>query len=167
MLTGLRREVRALLDGCGAARPPALRRAQDAAYLLATDAPSLLDEAALTRLCDALRTLGYDTALHGGWLLLDRALPLPDLPLLPASLPAGEVGCVVSLLLRHPSDAADAADIRALAKAAEMGAGALERICAGLHRDFAARLREGVPLPGGLLPYVLLAAGKVGLASES
>lgn len=163
MLTEMRREVRALLDGCGATRPPALRRAEDAAHLLATDAPSLLDEVGITRLRKALHAQGYSTELVRGWLLMDKALTLTENVQPPETLPAGEAGCVISLLLRHPSDMLDTESVRALAKASEMGIGALERVCAGLHRDFAARLRQGEALPGGLLPYVLLAARKTKL----
>ena len=46
------------------------------------------------------------------------------------------------------------ADIRALAKAVESGDGAVERLCRSWHRQWAARLRCGEALPGGLAPYL-------------
>ncbi len=157
MLTEMRRALRGMLDACGAARPPALRRAEGDDWLLATDAPGLLDEAALAALRARLEASGWRTALCRGWLLLDGPLTPPETTV-PAVLPEGEVGCVISLLLRHPGGPEDAATVRALVKAAEAGGAALERLCGGLHREMAARLRRGEALPGGLLPWVLAAS---------
>lgn len=153
MLTALRREVREALDAADTSRPPALRRASQAEALLATDLPETAGEDAVARFCEALTGRGWQVTRRGAWLLLDHPIQPPvaeagDLP--------GEAGCCASLLMRHPGPDAPAERIRALAKAAE--AGQVERLCDTWHREFAAMLRRGETLPGGLLPYLYAAA---------
>ena len=113
-------------------RRPALRRSEDANALFATDLPLLADAADFCRLAEKH---GWQTWIHGGWLLLDKLPNPPDMPLQIPDVP-GELGCCLSLLARHPDDTADGT----------------------LHRDLAARLRTHNPLPGRLLPYLCRAA---------
>lgn len=154
MLTALRQEVQALLAAVPTSRRPALRRSDAADALFATDLPLLADVSDFCRLAAAH---GWRTRMRNGWLLLDK---LPNPPEMPPQIPdaPGELGCCLSLLARHPDDAADDVQLRALLKAADAGGPALERYARALHRDLAARLRTHTPLPGQLLPYLCRAA---------
>lgn len=153
MLTALRREVREALDAADTSRPPALRRASQAEALLATDLPETASEDAVAHFSEALAGRGWRVTRRGAWLLLDHPISPPAAQA--RELP-GEAGCCASLLIRHPGSNAPTERIRALAKAAE--AGQVERLCAAWHREFAAMLRRGETLPGGLLPYLYAAA---------
>ena len=154
MLTALRQEVQQLLAAVPTSRRPALRRSDEADALFATDLPFLADTADFCRLAEKH---GWRTRMHGGWLLLDK---LPNPPMMPDEIPdaPGELGCCLSLLIRHPDDAADDRLLRALLKSADAGGQALEKYCRALHRDLAACLRMHTPLPGHLLPYLCRAA---------
>lgn len=154
MLTALRQEVQQLLATVPTSRRPALRRSDDADALFATDLPLLADA---TDFCRLAEQHGWRTRMQSGWLLLDK---LPNPPNLPTTIPdaPGELGCCLSLLSRHPDDAADDKLLRALLKAADAGGQAMEKYCRVLHRDLAARLRTHTPLPGALLPYLCRAA---------
>lgn len=153
MLTALRREVQALLADVPARRKPALRRAGSPEALLATDLPLIADDAAVAAFMGALTGAGWRVWLEGGWLLLDHPLPLP--PACAVADVPGETGCCLWLLQHHPGGEAPADRLRALAKAAEEQN--VEKLCRQWHREFARMLREGVPLPGGLLPYLACA----------
>ncbi len=153
MLTALRREVREALDAADTSRPPALRRAGRAEALLATDLPETASEDAVARFSALLTRRGWQVTRQGAWLLLDHPI---EPPAIEGEIPPGELGCCASLLSRHPGPDAPAERIRALAKAAE--AGQAERLCGAWHREFAAMLRRGEELPGGLLPYLYAAA---------
>ena len=152
MLTALRRTVQAALEELPVTRRPALRRSDDPQALLATDLPLTTDAGTVARFVARLEADGWRVCRRGDWLLLDADVPVP-----PWEIPAvldGEAGCCISLLLRHPGDEADRTVLREIVKAAESGRTALERLCARLHAEWAAALREHRNLPGGLLPYL-------------
>lgn len=155
MLTALRREVQALLAAIPADRKPALRRSDDASALLATDLPLIARDDAVNAFIAAAQADGWTVTFGKGWLLLDHAVPVPEVQVPPVI--QGEAGCCLSLLLRHPGEDAPKTYIRALVKADEAGKAYLERLCAQWHRDFAGMLRRHEPLPGGLTPYLCAA----------
>lgn len=152
MLTALRREAQEALLDAPAARKPALRRSDDPEALLATDLPLIADSGAVEALTARMAGSGWRVRRAGDWLLLDKDVPAPSCAV-PDRL-EGEPGACVSLLMRHPQGGADKATVRAVAKAAESGYPALERLCARLHAAWAEALREHRDLPGGLLPYL-------------
>lgn len=156
MMRQLRREASALLADYPTVRKPALRRARSCDWLLASDIPQLLAGDLLLDLLLAVEAHGWRAQINQGWLLLDGEIPAPHIMALPPL--EGEVGCVLSLLMRHPDEEQDQAAVRAVVKAAEQGRSALERVCAALHHDLAARLRRHEALPSLLLPYVAQAA---------
>lgn len=156
MLTALRGEIQAALADVPVTRKPALRRSDDPDALLATDLPLAADEEVVQRFIGRMNERGWRVRRQGSWLLLDAEVPVPD-DAVPETL-KGELGCCISLLLRHPGGETDRAALRALVKAAEIGFEALEKCCAGLHASWAAALREHRNLPGGLLPYLCRAA---------
>ncbi len=156
MLTALRGELRAKLEALTVPRCPVLRRAREDEWLFASDLPALAEAGALRVFLDSLRADGWSAAIEeDGWLRLDHALPLPE-DLSPVTgLDANELDCLISLLLRHPSLTEDPVSLRRLAKAREEGANALNRALAGLHGTWAERLRQDLPLPGAMLPYLM------------
>lgn len=156
MLTALRETVRTVLSETPARRKPTLRRSDSPEALLATDLPLVADDPAVEGFIRRMAALGWRVWPVGDWLLLDADVPEPACRV-PAYL-HGELGCCVSLLRRHPGGETDQEVIRALVKAAESGAPALEKLCARLHAEWAAALREHRNLPGGLLPYLCRAA---------
>lgn len=155
MLSQMRSQVRSVLEGVPARRKPALRRSDAPDALLATDLPLIAPSDAVEAFRADMSVLGWHTALRNGWLTLDAPVPPPDAAI-PASF-AGECGCCISLLLRHPETAPAEDFIRAVVKAADAGFIPLERLCVQLHAEFAARLRMHAPLPGALLPYLCAA----------
>lgn len=158
MLTALRREVQAVLADMPVTRKPALRRSDAPDALLATDLPITADEETVQRFIGRMSEKGWRVWRHGSWLLLDAEIPVPadDVP----ETMEGELGCCISLLVRHPGGEKDEIALRALVKAAERGSAALEICCKGLHASWAAALREHRNLPGGLLPYLCRAADR-------
>ncbi len=145
-------QVQSALYAVPAKRKPALRRSDLPDALFATDLPLVAEAEAVAAFCAQMAQMGWRTGMHNGWLTLDAPIPVPE-HVIPAA-PAGECGCCISLLLRHP-DAAPAEDfIRAVVKAADAGRQPFERLCMSLHGEFAARLRQHAPLPGALLPYL-------------
>ena len=152
MLTGLRQAVQAQLARVPVERKPALRRTDDPRVLLMCDLPRVADEAAVAGFVAALETEGWRIWQEPGWLLLDHAVPVPAV-VWPEDYP-GESGCCLWLLRQHPGDAAADGYIRALVKAAEVGQQRVEWLCTQWHGEFATRLREHLPLPGGLTPYL-------------
>lgn len=152
MLTGLRRAVQAQLTKVPAQRKPALRRTDDPRALLMCDLPRIASGEAVASFIAALEAEGWRVWQEAGWLLLDHAVPAPEM-VWPEDYP-GESGCCLWLLRQHPGDGAPEDYIRALVKAAEMGRQRVEWLCGQWHGAFAARLRERQPLPGGLAPYL-------------
>ena len=156
MITQLRRDLLAFLRDIPCSRTPTLRRCRHDGALLATNLPFIAQPDDVRRFADACRLRGWTVSESDGWLLLDHAVTPPDSPI-PDTL-SGEVGCLISLLIRHPQDHAPCDDaIRALAKACEESPAVTDRLCAALHDDWAQRLRKREPLPGGLLPYLCFA----------
>ncbi len=157
MLTRTRRAANDLLAAVRTERKPALRRATEDGWLLATDLPLAAERAETDRFIRVAEEDGWRVSeTEGGWLLLDRTdlLATADPS---AQIPDGEVGALLSLLLRHPSGEKDPEALRAIAKAAEQGPGPLARTCAALHAAWAERLRQNKKLPGALLPYLCAA----------
>lgn len=153
MMKSLRAEVNGVLLAAKCRRKPALRRSDAPDALLATDLPLAADADAVEAAVRRLTALGWCVwPAENGWLLLDAPVPSPEAAI-PRTL-AGECGCCISILLRHPEDGEAAELIRALVKAEEAGVQPFERFCAQLHGELAARLRRHEPLPGALLPYL-------------
>lgn len=151
MMKRLRCMIRPLLEAVPARRAPTLRRCDDSGALLATNLPFLADESAVLDFIHSAETQGWTVTPRNGWLLLDHDVSILDMPVPDA--PRGEIGCLISLLVRHPMDTSPCQDeLRALIKSAEVSAEALEQLCGQLHRQWAERLRRHAPLPGGLLP---------------
>ncbi len=159
VLTPLRQQVQSVLYALPAKRKPALRRSDLPDALFATDLPLVAEADAVAAFRADLARLGWHTAERSGWLTLDAPVPAPEADV-PASL-QGECGCCISLLLRHEGNAPAQGYIRDLAKAAEAGCQATERLCMRLHGDFALRLRRLQPLPGALLPYLCFVHNKL------
>lgn len=155
MLRALRQQVQEALYAVPAKRKPALRRADAADALLATDLPLIADQETVQAFIATMEAQNWRVREHNGWLLLDRCVPVLEYGI-PGEL-AGECGCCISLLLRHPEDAQAAMLIRSVVKAADAGRQPFERLCAQLHGEFSTRLRLHQPLPGALLPYLCCA----------
>ena len=158
MLTALRQQVQSVLYAVPASRKPALRRADAADALFATDLPLTAEADAVRCFMTDMREHGWTVCERNGWLLLDAAVPVPEYAV--PTAPAGECGCCIALLLRHMEDAPAADHIRAVLKAADAGKQPFERLCGQLHGEFAAQLRQHQPLPGKLLPYLCAAYNK-------
>lgn len=152
MLKALRAQVQAELYAVPARRKPALRRSDEPDALLATDLTLIAEEADVAAFVQTTAAHGWRTRLHNGWLLLDAPVPVPEADM-PLDL-AGECGCCISLLVRHPDDGPAEVAIRALVKAADAGRPYVERLCSQLHGRLAGDLRQHAPLPGALLPYL-------------
>lgn len=65
-----------------------------------------------------------------------------------------EIGCLISLLERHPSEEMDTAALHRLLKAADHSTAELEKEARRLHQSWAALLRSRQSLPGALLPWL-------------
>ena len=158
MLTALRAKVQDVLYAMPARRKPALRRSDVADALFATDLPLVAEKEAADAFIKEMKACGWTVRERSGWLTLDAAVPVPacETP----KEPAGECGCCISLLQRHPEDAPAEACIRAVVKAADAGKQPFERLCGQLHGEFAQCLRNHQPLPGRLLPYMCWAYNK-------
>lgn len=157
MLSGLRERAARWLAAADQTRPAALRRSEEAGWLLATDLPALTGEAELAAFCEKARQAGFRCGLaRNGWLLLDAWEQLPTAAS-PGDCPAGETGAAISLLARHPGGADPAETVRQIARAAEQGRDALERCCTSLHARWAECLRRGESLPGDALPFLYAA----------
>ena len=153
MLSALRAQVNAELLRLEVNRRPALRRSDDPEALLATDLPLAASAETAEGFVRRLRELGWRVWMAAnGWLLLDAPVPAPEAAM--SALPAGECGCCVSILRRHPDEGDASGMIRALVKAADAGRQPFERLCSQLHGQLAALLRRREPLPSALLPYL-------------
>lgn len=152
MLTGLRAQVQRVLYAVPAKRKPALRRSDAVDALFATDLPLIAEADDVRAFVADMEARGWTVHERNSWLTLDAPVPVPDTEA-PLDM-KGECGCCISLLLRHPDEAPAEDAIRAVAKAVDAGRQPFERLCAQLHADFAARLRNHQPLPGTLMPYL-------------
>ncbi len=137
-----------LLAGTPAYRKPALRRSQREDALYTTDLPGLVTEEELESFRRSLRSAGWRSELHQGWLELS---PLrPAMPGNGFQGPYGnEAGCCRSLLIRNGNRDPEGCEqlIYRLIKAGETGADGFEACCAELHRQWAERLRKHQRLP--------------------
>lgn len=160
MLAPWRIQMQQLLAQTPTKRKPALRRSDDIRALLATNLPQVASEEEVARFCDRAKQNGWRVWKENDWLLMDHPLPVPgEMP--DTSGATGEMACCLSMLRRHADGQAPEEEmLRALAKAEEQGEQALERFCAGLHRQLAQRLRMHQPLWDGLLPYLCHAEQK-------
>ena len=162
MLTALRHELRARLDALPVARPAVVRRARDAAWLFASDVPNLLNSQDLCALLQSLQSNGWTASVGAdGWLRLDHRIALPESLSTVPGVDTAELDCLLSLLARHPSDLKDADTLRSLCKAWEEGAIAFNRCIRHLHGSLAVCLRDRMPLPGSLTPYLQLMRASV------
>ena len=160
LLPGWRSELSCLLQGLPLERRPAIRRASQPDWLLACDLPLVAGEETTARFLAGAEAAGWRWKRNADWLLLNPPLSLPD-PGQDAlqTIAEGELHCAIALLLRHGGSAWNEEDAWAVLKAAETGPEALDRLCARFHGEWAALLRQGKPLPGGLVS-LLMAAGK-------
>ena len=144
MLTRARAEIAELLKGLPVSRPPAVRRAIPDDWMLACDLPQCAEAETMDRFVRCAEDNGWRIERRDGWILLDKTeildlcagdhtgSPLRD---------SGEMGCVLSLLERHPVFREDPSILRILAKASELSPVAAEPECRKLHQEMAVRLR--------------------------
>ncbi|MDO4483038.1 MAG: hypothetical protein Q4C54_00990 [Clostridia bacterium] len=143
MLTKEREQLRMLMAQAGFHRRPALKRCQDPDYLMATDFPAAASEEQTEVFVHSLQNHGWLCTRKGNWLFLDKeSYELPNPPV-PDTIPAGEIGCCISLLQRHMSDCGDIRLVRLLMKTADESAQKTEALCLVWHREWAAGLRRG------------------------
>ena len=154
MLRALRAQAQNALGSVNVRRKPSLRRSDRPDALLATDLPLAADREAVLYFVERMTAMGWRVWEERNWLFLDVEVPVPQDAACSEAM--GELGCCLSLLERHEGSASPQETIRAIVKAAESGT--LERLCAQLHREWAAALRRHEPLPGGLQPYLIRAA---------
>ena len=143
----LRKELQEMLAAAETDRPPALRRSLREEYLYATDLPQVAAEEEVSVFRRRAEKAGWQTEAEDGWILLD-----PPFTALQDAVNRGAYGCeakaCISLLWRHPEGRRPGQrEIRMLAKAGEESPDAFEKACAALHREWAAALRQGEPLP--------------------
>ena len=154
----LRQELRDLLFCADSIRPAALRRSYLEDWLYATDLPQAAPEETVVRFRRKAEEKGWRTALADGWIQLDRIPETFPSGLLPAGT-GREAACCRSILERHPEGKKNGdREKRLLLKAAEKGPEEYERICAALHREWAAALRKHENLPD--LPAEYFGEGK-------
>lgn len=143
----LRKELNSMLAAAETKRPPALRRSLREGWLYATDLPQTADPAAVRDFRGNAENAGWRTEEDNGWILMN----------LPGAVPQDtgfrgpfgrEARACASLLQRHPERGKTGErELCRLTGAAEEGPEAFERACAALHREWAAALRRGDPLP--------------------
>ena len=144
----LRRELTELLSAFPGCRQPVLRRSMQDEWLYATDIPILFNGIVPDALQKSLADAGWEYIQEGNWLHLRKTIQQP-----PGDWYAGPFGpeafCCLSLILRHPANSDKSVDSvqRMLVKAGEQGEKAYEDVCAALHREWAVRLRQKIPLP--------------------
>lgn len=143
-----RKELTALLSSMPCDRPPVIRRSLHDAWLYATDLPILFDGTVPDEAGRSLKALGWEYAPEREWLQLRKEAPEPPEDWF-TGLFGKEAACCLSLLDRHAVQAGrDAATAQyRLIKAGEEGDRAYEAACAIIHREWAERLRQGLPLP--------------------
>lgn len=140
--------MRELLDALACVRPPALRRSTMKGMLYATDVLLCATAEQTERFRMEAEQAGWSWLEQAGWIHLTREILAP-----PAGWERRETGpearACRSLLSRQASRLGPTEnDAQAeLVKAGEEGPAAFERVCEQLHRDWAARLREGRSIP--------------------
>ena len=154
MMSGLRAELREILEGVPCRRPPALRRSFRPDALYTTDFPQIAEENAICILVRQSEAAGWTVASYGGWLHFAKELTSPPEELSGMSF-GTEAACCASLLERHAETGENTSGFRTednricfrLVKAAEEGPASYEQVCRELHREWAERLRLGRRLP--------------------
>lgn len=143
----MRLELTALL-AAPSYRTPAIRRSMKAEWLYATDYPVLCCGVP-EKTAEALTGAGWEYIQDGNWLLLRKPSPEPPENWYAEKTFGPEARCCLSLLERHSARTEEAAETaqRILIKAGEEGGKAYEEACKTLHREWAARLRQGKQLP--------------------
>ena len=144
----LRKELQELMQIPQTTRKPVLRRSRPDDWLYSTDLPDVCDRETLGLFLETIGNAGWEYTEEKGWILMRKQAGEP-----PEGWYDGlfgpEAGCCLSLLDRHKNQASDETEAiqRMLIKAGEEGEKQYEAACAGLHRNWAERLREGKPLP--------------------
>ena len=129
-MNSLREELQRLLDETESGRPAVIRRCKRTVFI------------------GRAKKYGWNSEIQSGWILLDR---LPDGP--PENGFTGPYGpeakCCASILRRHPEKQKMYGDRekRMLIKSGEESRESYERVCAILHREWAAVLRQRGALP--------------------
>ena len=147
-MNALRKELQELMKIPQTTRKPVLRRSLPEDWLYSTDLPSVSDTGNLTLFLEGIRNKGWEHREEKGWILMRKKAGDP-----PEGWYDGQFGpeaaCCLSLLDRHEKQATDGPEAvqRMLIKAGEEGEKKYEEACAGLHRNWAERLRRGEPLP--------------------
>lgn len=147
-MNALRAELNEMISCVPVPRRAVIRRSLEDEWLYASDLPVLCSDTDFEeirgRLCDA----GWETMILNGWMQARKASYEP--PEGWFSGPFGpEAACCRSILERHASDCTVAPyrEQTILIRAGEEGAEAYEAACAGIHRDWAEKLRLGKALP--------------------
>ena len=141
MLTRARTEAAELLKGLPVSRSPVVRRALPEDWMLACDLPQCAEPETVRAFQAKAVAEGWKTEHRDGWVLLDKT-ELLAMPEIPESYPDGEMGCVHSLISRHPEFLKEESLLRNLAKATELSPTAAEIIFKKLHAELATRLRQ-------------------------
>ncbi|MBR5345191.1 MAG: hypothetical protein IK127_05135 [Clostridia bacterium] len=141
MLTRARTEAAELLKGLPVSRSAVIRRAIPDEWMLACDLPQCAEPEIVCEFQAKAVAEGWETELRDGWVLLDKT-ELLTMPEIPISYPDGEMGCVLSLISRHPEFLKGESLLRNLAKATELSSTAAEIIFKKLHAELATRLRQ-------------------------
>lgn len=149
-MNALREELNRALEGLSRTRRPALRRSLREDALYATDLPAAAPEA-VPGFLRTVREMGWTAEERNGWIDLDKVPEAPPAGWKPGK-PGPETACCLSLLRRRrPGGNGDPEEtarvIRRLIKAGEAGGEGWEAVCAGLHREWAVRLRQGRGIP--------------------
>ena len=152
-MNGYRARLKELLSGADTARPAAVRRDRTGRALLATDLPTLLRDEDRRVMLACLEQAGWVVTESDGWWLLDRRPSPDDMPEAGGCAEADR--CLRLLRLHMTGEAAPADMLRDLWKAADAGTERLDALLRMWHGGFAASLREHIPLPDGLIPYLI------------
>lgn len=143
----LRKELAALMPAPPDGRMPVIRRSLRPEWLYAADLDILYGGTIPNMPETALAGAGWEFAREGNWLQLRK--PAPEPPEDWYCGPFGpEAACCASLLERCRLPREPELHVQLmLIKAGEEGEKAYEKTCSEIHREWAARLRQGWPLP--------------------
>lgn len=147
-INALRKELTAILTACHPVRMPALRRSRQPEWLYSTDAPTFFSAENRDRLFHDLAGSGWTYEENNGWIQLRKNASVPPEGWFEGSF-GPEASCCLSLLKRHICMRDRSAETvqMDLIKAGEEGEKAYEEACSMIHRTWAERLRQGIPLP--------------------
>ena len=148
MLKKIRQELLQAFAEENLPRTPFLRRSDDPSWLLVSDWPRLS-----RTVPELLSRPGWRWEVRDGLLWMDNLPEKPERH--PQVQAAGETGCLLSLLRRHPRGTEEPVMIRRLLKLMDSPKQERERGMARVHGELAERLRLRQPLPD-LLPWLEL-----------